>query len=125
MNAAIGHTADETIEISRTVRQANAIDRNVVNGGLTQKVKTISVPALTELCGQSIDLLSLTVNGAELEAIQGMKVLESDKLPKRILTPGWYQKDGAARADLIEPLLIDLEYTVARTPGNFIYAWRN
>ena len=125
LNAAIWHTADEVVEISRTDRQANAIDRSVVKGGVTQQVKTTSIPALTEICGKSIDLLSLTVNGAELEAIEGMNALKKNELPKRVLTPGWYKKDGVVRADMIEPLLSDMGYVIARTPGNFIYAWIN
>ncbi len=124
INSAIWHTSNQTLEIARTTRQANAIDSNVIDGGSSKTVKTISIPSLIEMSDSKVDLLSLTVNGAEVEAIRGMEDTDKSALPRRVLTPGWYKENGTLRAKIIEPMLADLGYTMARTPGNFIYAWQ-
>ena len=123
LNAAIWDKSNQELEISRSSRQANAIDSSLVKVGVRDKVSTISISAISSKYGAVIDLLSLTVNGAEVEAIRGMLDMQKRKLPRRILCPGWYAKDAVFRSTLIEPLLVEMGYEVISTPGNFLFAW--
>ncbi len=123
--AAIWHTAGESITFNLTKRQGNAIDDNVVNGTTKIEVPTISIQKLTEELGQAADFVSLTVNGAEVEAIEGMLKMKKENLPKRILAPAWYPKDGQSRFELIEPLYKQLGYNYVKTKGLMTFAWLN
>lgn len=123
INAAIWDDEHQEISISLSSRQGNAIDDSVVGGGSHEVVPTVSIASLTQRCGCPIDLLSLTVNGAEVEAIKGMKSMKMEDLPKRILTPGWYSLNGVKRYEIIEPILRDMGYKFVTTPGMFTLAW--
>lgn len=120
---AIWKSAGETIEFHVTDRQANAVDAEVVSGDSVQVVTT-SLPALIEDLQVVPQLVSLTVNGAEVEAIEGLKELKEEMLPERILAPGWYRKDGKPRAGILSAMLEDLGYKVAVTEGLLVFAWR-
>lgn len=119
---AIWKTAGERIEFHTTDRQANAIDAEVVDGQ-TVTVETTSIPALMEELGAVPDLVSLTVNGAEVEAIEGLEGMSGAELPKRILAPGWYRKDGEFRWKWLVPSLEGLGYQVAVTKGGMVFGW--
>lgn len=120
---AIWSEAGHTVDFHVTEYQANAIDAEVVDG---QKVcvKTTSIQALCDKLGCAPNLVSLTVNGAEVEAIEGMRKMPPDRLPERILAPGWYMKDGEPRSKLIISSLERLGYQVACTEGGLVFAWR-
>lgn len=122
--AAIWHTSGEEITLRRTSRQANAIDPSVVKGGGAEIVRTTSLSELVNEMEGTVDLLSLTVNGAEVEALEGMSDLKPPQLPRRVLAPGWYLKENEPRAKMIVPLLRGHGYEVAKTPGNLVFAWR-
>lgn len=123
LNAAIWDKADQELIIARSSRQANAIDFSLVGVGSEEKVSTTSINALSTKCESVIDLLSLTVNGAEVEAIRGMLDMQRSSLPKRILCPGWYTSEGVVGAEFIRPLLNEMGYKIISTPGNFLAAW--
>lgn len=123
-NNAIWREAGMPIEFNLTKRQANAIDGNVISGGSTSKVMTTSLPAIIKAIGQAPNLISLTVNGAEVEAIEGLQSMTKNMLPERIIAPGWYKKDGTFRWKIIQPILKDLEYNVQVTSGGLVFAWR-
>lgn len=121
--AAIWHTSGETITFNLTSRQGNAIDNKVVNGSSKVDVETVSIDSLTKELGSAADFLSLTVNGAEVEAIEGMKYMNKKDLPKRIISPAWYPKDGVSRMKFIEPLYKELGYNYVATKGELTFAW--
>lgn len=121
--AAIWHTEGESISFNMTSRQGNAIDREVVNGNSTETVATTSIPALTEMLGRAADFVSLTVNGAEVEAIEGLLTMSRETLPLRIIAPGWYQKENRPRSDFLEPLFKKLGYQYVMTHGRLMFAW--
>jgi FkbM family methyltransferase len=123
LHGAIWHTAGTTVTISCASRQQNAIDPAVARGAKTTQVKTVSIASLSEQCDHAVDLVSLTVNGAELEAIQGMQTMNRNHLPHRILTPAWYPLNGVSRVHIIKPLLLQLGYKAVVSPGGFIFAW--
>jgi len=121
--AAIWHTEGETITFNLTVRQGNAIDNEVVDGSSSVEVPTVSIPSLTRELGTAADFLSLTVNGAEIEAIEGIKKMNRADYPKRIIAPGWYLKDGRKRIEFLTPLYEELGYQHVVTDGLLSFAW--
>lgn len=120
---AIWHTAGKTIRFNLTKRQGNAIDNGVVNGTSKIDVPTVSIKSLTEELGRPADFLSLTVNGAEVEALEGIRNMKKENFPKRIIAPAWYPKDGKSRFELIEPLYKELGYKYVVTKELLTYAW--
>ena len=121
--AAIWHTAGETVTFNLTQRQGNAIDSEVVAGTSTVDVPTVSIASLTEELGQAADLVSLTVNGAEVEAIEGLKAMSPDQYPKRLIAPGWYLKDGQPRAQWLKKMFDEFGYRSFFTEGLLGVAW--
>ncbi len=120
---AIWHTAGEKVRFNVTGRQGNAIDSEVVEGDQVE-VETISLPALIADLGMAPQLVSLTVNGAEVEAVEGLQGLAPENLPERVIAPGWYLKGGEPRWKVIEPSLKKLGYRVAVTSGGCVFGWR-
>ncbi len=121
--AAIWHTEKEFITFNLTHRQGNAIDNSVVKGTNTIDVPTVSIKSLTRELGQPADFVSLTVNGAEVEALEGLKKMKKSNLPKRIVAPGWYPTNGVLRSTLIESILSELGYNYVTTRGHLTIAW--
>lgn len=121
--AAIWSSANETISFNVSNRQANSIDNNVTQGTRKVNVPTYSIKLLTEELGQAADFISLTVNGAEIEAIEGMLDMDRSLLPKRIVAPAWYPKDGVCRMEYIVPLFEKLGYNFVATKGKLTFAW--
>lgn len=120
---AIWHTAGETVPFNVTGRQGNAIDSEVVAGAQVE-VETTSLPLLIGELGMAPQLVSLTVNGAEVEAVEGLQGVAPENLPERVIAPGWYLKDGEPRWKIIEPSLKKLGYRVAVTSGGCVFGWR-
>lgn len=123
-NAAIWRSSGEDIYLQNSYRQANAIDPGIVYGEVSCRVKTTSLSELTTEMGCAADLVSLTVNGAEIEAVQGLFDVPIEKLPKRVLAPGWYLKDGVRRSGYLTASLRGLGYSVVKTSGDLVIAWR-
>lgn len=119
---AIWKVAGETVHFHTTERQANAIDAEVIDGD-TIPVVTTSLAALIDEIGVAPNLVSLTVNGAEVEAIEGLQTMEASSLPERIIAPGWYLKENEPRWKLIAPMLEELGYKVAVTSGGCVFGW--
>lgn len=65
--------------------------------------------------------MSLTVNGAEVEAIEGLNGMDPERLPERIMAPGWYLKEGEARWKFMVPNMKALGYKVAVTHGGVVF----
>lgn len=124
LNRAIWHTADETIFINSTKRQANAIHSGVVMDGHKVELKTTSIKALTEQLGGPADLVSLTVNGAEVEALESLAGMAPEDYPKRMVMPGWYKLDGVPRSKMLQASLEGYDYSTLVTEHDFLIAWR-
>lgn len=120
---AVTEFSGDIVYMNRNKRQANALDSEVVDGKDKRKVDTVSIPDLCKVLNGEVDLLSMTINGAEVEAVKGMQYMSEENKPKRIIVPGWYSKEGKLRADIIEPMLKHIKYNTARTPGGLIFAW--
>lgn len=120
---AISNIPDELIEFYLGKRQANAMDSSVA-GEKVVTVQTTSLPKLIMEMEKAPDIISMTVNGAEVEAVQGLIGFNEEFLPRRMLMPGWYKKDGGYRYKLLDPMLRELGYKVATTTGGMVFAWQ-
>ena len=103
-------------------RQANALDSELIEGK-SQTVRTVSLPDLSDKVKGRVNLVSLTVNGAEVEAIEGLRNLDPVDLPERILSPGWYAQGKTPRWSLLSEALKKLGYRVEVTKKGFVFAW--
>lgn len=74
--------------------QANTLVREVYRGDSSTKVRTITVDQLVEQFGLTkVDMVSLTLNGAEVEALKGARHTLTDLRP-RIRLAGWYSRQN-------------------------------
>ncbi len=74
--------------------QANTLVREVYRGETTLKVRSITVDQIVQQFRLAkVDMLSLTLNGAEVEALKGARETLT-KLRPRIRLAGWYAREG-------------------------------
>lgn len=82
-----------TLDLETGFAQSNTLVSEVYEGERRQKVETISVDQIVEKYSLSkVDMLSLTLNGAEVEALEGARRTLADLRP-RIRLAGWYSRD--------------------------------
>ena len=124
INRAIWREAGATVAMHRTENQANAIAGDVVASSQTIDLPTTSIAELTGMLGRAADLVSLTVNGAEVEAIDSLDTMPPDLRPWRMVMPGWYPNDAGPRSKPIVAKLQALGYQTLVTSHNFVIAWR-
>ncbi|MEL6681456.1 MAG: FkbM family methyltransferase [Pseudomonadota bacterium] len=124
LNRAIWKTAGEVVQMNVTENQANAIASNVINSSKKVDIKTTSIEELTNMVGGPADLVSLTVNGAEVEALDCLEAMPPDDRPLRMVMPGWYPADGLHRSDILQAKLKELSYVTLVTKHRFVIAWR-
>ena len=67
------------------------------------------------------DFITLEINAAEIEALQGMKNTLSEK-GIRIISAGWYNYQGKPAWKLIKKILEDYEFSVYIGKQNRVYA---
>lgn len=83
-----------TLDLEVSYAQANSLVAEVHTGERRQPVETISIDALVEeLNLPRVTMLSLTLNGAEVETLDGAQKTLSEMRP-RIRLAGWYSRDG-------------------------------
>jgi FkbM family methyltransferase len=110
----------------QTERQANSLIPSVVHSRKNIPIPTVTIDEIVREAGlNSVDRISLTINGAELEAVQGMKnVVEASK-QIRISLAGWYKREGHRIADLVEPILCSYGLQVAIGRLGSVFAWKS
>ncbi|HUV33119.1 MAG TPA: FkbM family methyltransferase [Devosiaceae bacterium] len=111
VQAAIWESEGE-LTLERSFAQANTLVAEVSRGEETSTVETVSVDALLKrLKVRGLDMLSLTLNGAEVEALKGAtRTLERDR--PRIRLAGWYHRGGKPIHELVTPILEAAGYWV-------------
>ncbi|MHA6317726.1 FkbM family methyltransferase [Altererythrobacter sp. CAU 1778] len=112
-----------TKAIQVSSRQANSFHDDVVHSDGTITIPTLSLLELTKEAGKPADLVTLTVNGAEVEAIEALSHMDRSDFPHRIIMPGWYAKDGQPRSIMLARSLEEHGYRVMVTSGDFVIAW--
>ena len=119
LHAAIWNQVGE-MELESGYAQDNSLVTNLVlDGTRRQSVETVTIDSLVERFDlDPVTMLSLTVNGAEVEALQGAENT-LDKIRPRIRLAGWYYRDGRRIADITAEILAKYEYRVFIGPrGN-------
>jgi len=107
------------LELESGYAQNNSLVSEVVQGKTTQSVKTITIDAIVEEQGlERVDMLSLTLNGAEVEALAGAERTLAELRP-RIRLAGWYTRSDRRIADITGDFLEHRGYQVFKGPrGN-------
>lgn len=113
---------DTELHLEASYAQANSLVRAVHVGMRTETVRTISLDdAMTHFELDRLDMLSLTLNGAEVEAIRGGQTLLG-RLRPRIRLAGWYERDGRKIWQITKDQLEALNYWVFVGPRGNVMA---
>lgn len=114
---------DETdFALEKTYAQGNSLVPEVQAGSGQETVRTITVDGIVaKFSLDRLDMLSLTLNGAEIEALQGADKALS-RLRPRIRAAGWYSRGDRRIADLLPPILEAYEYDVLVGPRGNVMA---
>ncbi len=100
------------LELESDFAQANSLVGEVHKGRYTQTVRTISVDGAVAHFGlEKLDMLSLTLNGAEVEALDGA-VHTLGELRPRIRLAGWYSRQDRKIWSITKEMLEPYGYRV-------------
>ena len=103
---------DMEMELESKYAQANSLVSEVLQGTHTEKVKTITIDQIVnEYKLDKLDMLSLTLNGAEVEALGAADYVLRNLRP-RIRLAGWYSRGGKKISDISKDLLEQYDYCV-------------
>ena len=111
--------SETELDLQSDFAQANSLVAEVHKGATVERVKTITIDGIVEKYGlNKLDMLSLTLNGAEVEAIKGAERTLKDLRP-RIRLAGWYTRGGQKISAITKGQLEALGYQVFIGPrGN-------
>ena len=106
--------------------QANSLITHVVADATKDyKSRSITTKAIDDLVDElglsKVDMISLTINGAEPKALAGAKNTITNMRP-RIRLAGWYKVDGQRIARICEEILNNHNYFVFIGPRNGLMA---
>lgn len=110
------------LELETSIAQGNTLIEEVHKGTAKERVRTVSVDGLVDEFGlKRLDMLSLTLNGAEVEAIEGAARALRDLRP-RIRLAGWYSRGGTKIWQLTKAQLEPYGYRVFVGPRGNVMA---
>jgi len=110
------------LDLETTFAQGNSLVAEVQQGERREKVPTVTIDGLVaEYDLKRLDMLSLTLNGAEVEALAGATDTLK-RLRPRIRAAGWYTRGGQRIADLIRPTIEQAGYDVFVGPRGNVMA---
>ena len=117
---------DTELQLEASFAQANSLISEVQTGTTKRTVRTITVDGLVAEHGLGkLDMLSLTLNGAEVETLAGAADSLSRFRP-RIRLAGWYSRDGRKIWQITKEQLEGHGYDVFVGPrGNVMALPRN
>ena len=111
VHGALWKQADQ-MQLATGYAQANTLVDGMGFGSSVADVRTVKIDdLLTELGLKRLDLLGLTINGAEPEALEGASDTLTNLRPK-IRAAGWYQRDGKPVADMVSTILDQYDYRI-------------
>jgi FkbM family methyltransferase len=100
------------IDLQTSHAHANTLVAEVHTGDDTERVHTTGIDELVaELSLPKVDMISLTLNGAEVEALDGAQDTLRRHKP-RIRAAGWYRREGRLIADMCRERLEPQGYRV-------------
>lgn len=123
--AIAGEETGMPVLLHQSSRQSNSVINGLVPAHDDVLVPSTSVDALVGQWGwDNIDLLSLTINGAEPDGVRGaMRTIE--RSPSiRIVLAGWHERDGVLVHEIVTPFLRELDLHVHVGDLGAVYAWR-
>jgi FkbM family methyltransferase len=121
--AASDHDGVETFY--KTERQANSLISSVVDSDKSHEVRTLTIDSiLKEASLPLINRISLTINGAEVEAVDGLKSAVENSEFLRVSAAGWYKRNGQRISDIIAPKLRGYGLQVAVGQDGGVLAWK-
>ena len=110
------------LELQTGFAQSNTLVGEIYQGPQTQKVETITIDTIVESFDlHKVDMVSLTLNGAEVEAIDGGARTLREFRP-RIRLAGWYTRQGRKIWSLTKDKLEPLGYRVYVGPRGNVMA---
>jgi FkbM family methyltransferase len=116
---------DGAASFYKTGRQANSLISEVVSSENEIQIPTTAIDSILKGVGMdSVDRISITINGAEVEAVQGMMSTAKQSKNIRISLAGWYKRDGRRIADIVSPLLQEYGLHVAIGREGGVLAWK-
>lgn len=114
------------MSLHRSYKQANSLVQDIIKETETNtvQVQTDTIDnILDELNVANVSVISLTINGAELEAIEGMsKTLEA--YSPRLSIAGWYLRDGTPIWRKARSLLKEKGYETVKGNKGRVFAWK-
>lgn len=111
------------MSLNQAGRQANSLVDQIVQGGSSLAVQTDTIDSVVNETGlEKVSLVSLTINGAELEAIRGMHRTLKVHRPNLVVA-GWYKRDGVAICDIAARELQSVGYQSVIGSRGRLYAW--
>jgi len=110
-----------TINLNTGNAQANSLINEISKWDSSELVEAISIDeVVAEMELTKVSMISLTLNGAEVEAIDGAKNTLKKYKP-RIRLAGWYSRGDKRIADILKPKLEQYGYETFIGPrGNFM-----
>ncbi|AKH20847.1 FkbM family methyltransferase [Sedimenticola thiotaurini] len=127
-HAVSDHKGKETIY--RLGTTANSLNHDVLSNVCDAMPHTEEIDVNTVdniLGGQGIhhcNHVSITINGAEPEALVGMRDLLTRSTNVRISIAGWYPREDAKVADFVIPHLEEMGFKVIRGDLGRVLAWK-
>ncbi len=136
----LGNMEANSIENVQLVRKAiwseagelemfcGSAQRNSLIDGIVGAKEAISVPTdsidnvVCEQQLQKLTLVSLTINGAEIEAVRGMQ-RTLDQFAPKLLIAGWYHRGGNPVHKQVIKILQDHNYSAVAGRFGRVYAW--
>lgn len=117
---------EDVLSFHKSERQANSlVPEGIISSRNAVSVETTTVDKIISDLGISeVNILSLTLNGAEVEAIRGMKKLLVNSKSIRISLAGWYKRNGRMICDIVEPTLLQWGFNVAVGRMGGVIAWK-
>lgn len=126
LHRAIWSNDQEVLPFHKTDHQRNSLIRELVDEGLSVDVASISIDSIVRQFSLSqVDAISVTVNGAEVEALHGMKETVAGAKTMRISSAGWYERDGQKIWTVTKSTLESYGLTTEVTDGGAVFAWKN
>lgn len=110
------------LELQSGYAQANSLVSEVHSTTESYRVRTISIDQIARKFNlDRVDMISLTLNGAEIEALDGAEFVLNQFKP-RIRLAGWYSRGGESISELTRRQLTRHGYTVHIGPRKAVAA---
>ena len=110
------------LDLNTGFAQSNSLVEDIVKGSEEQIVETKSVDEIVKELGLTkLSMISLTINGAEIEALEGSSRTLNELRP-RVRLAGWYKRNGEPVSHSAVKQLLLHDYDTFIGPRNNVLA---